>query len=90
MYGIEHPDHTGSSANPHAPWNLPDAVDLDECPAQFDGDCHNPECDSCHCVNAPACQCDHAYGTCDGWTTCDAAGQCECEDYDRLEASRED
>lgn len=50
---IEHPDHTGSSANPTAPWNQPDAeplrcdycdftVDLDA-PGVFEGaDC--PEC----------------------------------------------
>lgn len=24
--GIEHPDHTGASSNPLAPWNWPDAV----------------------------------------------------------------
>jgi hypothetical protein len=23
---IEHPDHTGSSSNPNAPWNQPDAI----------------------------------------------------------------
>ncbi len=35
MFGIEHPDHTGSSANPAAPWNAPDAFEgdhtCDEC-----------------------------------------------------------
>lgn len=32
---IEHPDHTGMSANPNAPWNAPDAYEgdhtCDEC-----------------------------------------------------------
>lgn len=62
-----------------APWNQPDAPELEDCPLEFDGDCANPECDHCHCVEAPACGCDGAHGKCPGMTACEVVGHCECE-----------
>lgn len=69
----------GAECDPRAPWNQPDAVELEHCPVEFDGDCHNPNCDHCHCENAPECGCDGANGKCPGVTECQQAEECLCD-----------
>lgn len=46
---IEHPDHTGASSNPRAPWNHPDAVVLvcNECDGEPPEYAEMHEGDSC-------------------------------------------
>lgn len=73
MDGIEHPDHTGWSANPSAPWNRPDPAPLicsecygldeyaevgDRCNAG-DGSCNGVmrEQDVCPGCNQPESRC---------------------------------
>lgn len=41
MWDIEHPDHTGSSGNPLAPWNQPDGD-------TYEGPYTCPDCDHEH------------------------------------------
>jgi hypothetical protein len=47
---IEHPDHTGASSNPLAPWNWPDALpcECDECGYQSEALAHGDECEDCY------------------------------------------
>lgn len=54
---IEHPDHTGESANPDAPWNAPDAEPwtCPSCDAQHDDDTAREECWVCGAVLCETC-----------------------------------
>lgn len=57
---IEHPDHTGASANPLAPWNQPDTDELEceDCGGEMEAecpDCKKPMCDGCDGDRCPAC-----------------------------------
>lgn len=46
---IEHPDHTGSSSNPLAPWNQPDTIRLtcDVCEGEYEADADHEAGDEC-------------------------------------------
>lgn len=51
---IEHPDHTGASANPDAPWNQPDPNDAcDYCGLDLNDDGTCRVCDTTPPKDAP-------------------------------------
>ena len=70
---IEHPDHTGMSANPDAPWNQPDATECEDCRGPKTGECPNcgaAMCEECDGIACPECYDGPADG---GWSIAEAA-----------------